>query len=266
MSHITKITPLRFHGNWSFSTLMDFEKCAHLVKLKKIDKLPQKPLEENNPMERGNRIHKNFEHFVQGTTQVLSTEPREIGKFKPLLEHLRDLYAAGMATTEEDWYFNDGWETTSKKYDCSKHGRDTDDNCAECLEKHWLHAKLDASIYDPSQSLAVAIDYKSGKSLYKAVEHIQQLQLYAALCAVRFPDADKIVAELWYVDEAHNNGPHIKRIELSREQALGFIGRFHKRADRLYNEQYFRANPTIETCRYCPYGPKNGTGACPVGV
>ena len=267
MSSIISVNPIRFVGNWSFSTLLDYEKCAHLIKLKKIDKLPQKPLPPDNPMERGNRIHKNFEDWVQGKTAVLTTEPRHIDKFKPLLEHLKLLYDAGMATTEEDWLFNVAWDSVQlKKYDCITHGQSYDHDCLECQTKHWLWAKLDACVYDPENRLAIAIDYKSGKSQYKAVDHVQQLQLYAALCAIRFPDADNIIVELWYVDESEAGGPHIKRAEYSREKALSFIGRFDKRAHKMYDEKLFRPNPNKQTCRYCPYGPQNGTGACPVGV
>lgn len=261
------MTQLQFQGNWSFSWLMKYESCPMLLRLGKIDKLPQKPLEPGNPLERGNRVHKNLDDYVQGKIDTITPEPRQIDLFRPYIEHLRTLREAGMATTEEDWLFGSDWETTGKKYSCSTHGSDTDPECDECSTKTWLWAKLDASVYDPSQNLAIAVDYKTGKSQYKAVEHIQQLQLYAAITALKFPDADRISAELWYLDESDGKDmPHFRVSQYTREEALRFIGRFDARAKKMYSDRFFRPNPNVNTCRYCPYGPRNGTGACPVGV
>lgn len=247
---MTLMTQPQFTGNWSFSWLMKYESCAHLLKLGKIDRLPEPPRPPDNPLERGNRVHKNLEDYVQGKTAVLTNEPRQISKFARHIDHLRDLFACGMATTEEDWLFDRDWEITERK------GR----------TPIWLWAKLDASVWDPSQNLAIAVDYKTGKSQYKAIEHVQQLQLYAAITALKFPDADRISAELWYLDESDDNLPHIKANTYTREEALRFIGRFDSRAQKMYDEKFFRPNPNMQTCRYCPYGPRNGTGACPVGV
>lgn len=246
---------LQFKGNWSFSWLMKYESCPMLLRLGKIDKLPQKPLPPDNPLERGNRVHKNLEEFVLGNVDTLTPEPRQIDLFRPYVEHLRTLREAQMATAEEDWLFDDAWEATRKPWE------------HKGAAPIWLWAKLDASVYDPAQSLAIAVDYKTGKSQYKAVEHIQQLQLYAGITALKFPDAEQISAELWYLDESDGKDqPHFRVSKYTREEALRFIGRFDTRAKKMYDERFFRPNPNVNTCRYCPYGPRNGTGACPVGV
>ena len=43
------------------------------------------------------------------------------------------------------------------------------------------------------------------------------------------------------------------------------VGRFDARAQRIYNDRFFKSNANKVTCRYCPFSPR-GTGACPVGV
>ena len=234
--------PIEFTGSWSFSSLMMYETCAYRFKLKRIDKSPEPPLPPDNPLERGNRIHDNFDQYVKGTTDRLSDEPKAMDQFEALLVHNRELYTAGMATAEDAWHFNADWDMV------------------EGWAGTWVMAKLDFGVLDEESNHAVVVDYKSGKPDYKVVEHIQQLQFYAALTALKYEWADKITAELWYVDAGS-----VRTAEWNREEALRFIGRFDQRAQRIYNDRFFRPNPSKMTCRYCPYSPR-GTGACPVGV
>ena len=239
---MTVLQPIEFTGSWSFSALMMYETCAYRFKLKRIDKMPEPPLPPGNPLERGNRIHENFDKFVKGETDTLSDEPRAMEDFGALLEINRKLYADKLATAEEAWHFDRDWEMLNG------------------WSNTWVMAKLDFAVLDESDNHAIVVDYKSGKPDYKVVEHIQQLQFYAGITALKYEWADKITAELWYVDAGS-----VRTAEWFREDALKFVGRFDQRAQRIYNDQFFRPNPSKTTCRYCPYSPR-GTGACPVGV
>lgn len=237
--------PLVYTGNWSFSSLMTYESCAYRFALARIHRLPEKPRPPDNPLERGNRIHDHLEKFVKSETDSLAgIEAKKISEFEDALVHARELYRVDMATAEQDWIFNRDWDQVDRK-DPEK----------------FLWAKLDMSVTDEAQSLVISIDYKSGKSQYKMIEHVQQLQLYTAISALKYPWADFHRAELWYVDEGW-----VKAAETPRDRALSFVGRFEKRANKIYEDRLFKPNPTVDTCRYCPYGPRNGTGACPVGV
>lgn len=212
------------------------------VRLQYIDHLPEPPRPPDNPMERGNREHKRLELFVQGDKGALKTcEGKQTSAFAPALEHAQALYAAGQASTEEDWFFDENWNPCGK-------------------EARWLWVKVDLSVRDEECGKLVSVDYKTGRSGYKTVEHIQQNQLYAPCSAIKFEWADRIDTELWYLDEGW-----VRPTTYTREEALKFVGRFQSRADRMFNDKYFRPNPNRETCRYCPYSPR-GTGACPVGV
>lgn len=228
--------------NWSFSKLMMYEGCALRFKLKYIDRLPEPPQPENSPLERGSRIHDHLEKFVKGDTPSLKgIEAKQIDAFEKPLEHLRVLYSDGMAIAEDDWWFDTDWTPCEKP-------------------NVWLWSKLDFNVHDEANGLTIVGDYKSGKSAYKALEHVQQVQLYGAVAALRQEWAETIVAELWYVDEGW-----VRSNTFTREQALKFVGRFNQRVERMYGDRFFRPNANKITCKWCPYSPR-GTGACPVGV
>ena len=228
--------------NWSFSKLIMWENCNLQFKLKHLDKLPELPKKPNNPMERGNRIHNNLELFVKGEGTLRDNEARAIKQFEDSLIHIQTLYAEGKATAEDNWWFDKNWDVCDRN-------------------KVWLWSKLDFNVMDVEKSHSIVGDYKSGKSGYKAAEHIQQIQLYAAVTALRQEWANTITGELWYVDEGW-----VRSATYTREAALSFVGRFDRRVERLYADKFFRPNANKVTCRWCPYGPANGTGACPYGV
>lgn len=234
-----------YAGNWSFSSLTDYEACAYRFKLKKIDRLPEPPLPPDNPLERGTREHDLLYKYVMGEVNSLrGSTARGLEPFKDVIDHSRDLMAAGKAEAEEDWIFDDGWGVSDRS-------------------NAWLWAKLDYFAFSRDEGYAVVVDYKTGKSKYKAASHIDQMTLYAATAAVRHDWLERMDVELWYIDEGIT-----RQMTFSREEALRYVGRFQQRADRIYNDKLFRANPNVETCRWCPYRPhaKGGTGACPVGV
>lgn len=234
---------VQYTSNWSYSTLTQYESCPLRVKLKKIDKLPELPLPPNNPMERGNREHSLYEFYIKGEiSSLLASEARSIKEFLPLFEHARDLYADGLAFAEGDWWFDRDWMVCDR-------------------DSVWLWAKLDLLVLDYDAKLAVAIDFKTGRSQYKIIDHVGQTQLYAAATVLKYPWVERVDTELWYVDEGH-----IKTVEYTSEEALKAVGRFDKRAQRIYDDRHFRPNPNISTCRYCPYNRSLGTGACPVSA
>lgn len=229
--------------NWSFSKLMQYEQCPLRVKFKVIDRIPEPPRDDKSPLERGNREHGRYEKYIKGDYNALEgAEAKQFDQFRPLLDKLFDLYAAGKATAEDDWTLNADWDWCDKS-------------------DYWLWSKLDFCVMDEDNAIVIVGDFKTGKSQFKAIEHVQQTQLYAALAALKFEWADTLITELWYVDEGH-----VKAFEYGRDQALAFVGRFQSRVDRMMADRTFRPSPNAMTCRWCPYGPKAGNGHCPVGV
>lgn len=224
--------------SWSYSRLKDYETCPYRVKLKVIDKIPGPPPEPNNPLERGERIHKGLELSVTDGTQM----PVEATKFAPLVDRVRNLYAAGQVDVEQMWGYDEGWNETSVWKDM------------------WLRAKLDINVRDPDRGIVIPIDYKTGKRFGKEVDHVQQTQLYASIAALRFPWAQIIWTEIWYIDQGST-----LQLRYTREQALNFVPRFEMRAYRMLEDTRFKPRPSVINCKWCDYGP-NKLGVCPFGV
>ena len=239
--------------NWSFSKLSVYESCAYRYKLQYIEKLPQLPLKPDNPMERGNRIHNALELYVKSEGPI-DCEAKALTKFEPALTHLQELYSVGMATAEDNWWFDTDWNPIKRTY--AEDGTETTDKSLI-----WLWSKLDLNVTDETELHVITGDYKSGKSGYKTIEHVQQIQLYVAVSAIKYPWAEKHTGELWYVDEGW-----VRSASYTVEEALRFVGRFDSRAQRIYNDKLYRPNPNIHTCRYCPFGKSHGTGACAVSA
>jgi hypothetical protein len=228
--------------NWAFSSLLAYETCPFRIKLSKIDKIKDPPLQPGNPLERGSREHKRIENFIKGDVNALKdAEGKCTAQFLPILKHAQALYKTGQATAEQDWWFDENWNPCSR-------------------DDVWLWAKLDTNVTDVNRAIVIPIDDKTGKSTYKVVDHIQQVQLYAGLAALKFEWADTIIPELHYLDEGW-----IRSMTYTRDEALAFIGRFQARADRMMSDQQFRPNPSNLNCRYCPHNSK-GTAACPVSA
>lgn len=233
---------MKYPFSWSYSALSTYEACPLQIKLKRIDRMPEPPRPYDNPLERGNREHKRYEKYVQGDSNALAdSEAKKLEPLMPALDMLRDLYPSGTVETEQDWILNDEWEFVEKS-------------------QLWLWIKMDVCVQHKQVATVVVIDYKTGKSQYKMTDHIQQAQLYAGVAALKHEWAETVITEMWYVDEGH-----IKPFTYTRDEALAFIGRFDRRAHRMYEDKLFRPNANVVTCRYCPYSPR-GTGACPVGV
>jgi CRISPR/Cas system-associated exonuclease Cas4 (RecB family) len=218
---------------------MEYERCPRAFKYHAIDHLPQLPRDiATDPMARGSRVHEGLDETVRLGANV----PREATGFKELLDHARLLFEHGMVTTEENWFFDEDWKPCSR-------------------DKVWLWAKLDLDVSDKDKNTCYVVDYKTGKSKYKIIEHVQQGQLYAACVAQLRPWVQSIIVEFWYIDENM-----IKTFEYTREQALEYIGRFQRRVDRLYAEKYFPPRPSRMNCKWCAYGRDNGTGVCPASA
>ena len=149
---------------------------------------------------------------------------------------------------EDMWTFDDTWEV------CDPNDYDT----------IWLRIKLDVLLFSASRDTAYVIDYKTGKRYGNEIKHAEQTQLYALATALRYPDVQNIITELWYSDQ-----DEIAHMHFTREQALKFFKNWNNKMLRMVNEKMFPAKANMYACRYCPfktgligkYGPE-GTGDC----
>ena len=156
------------------------------------------------------------------------------------MNQLRHLFKLGKVFLEGEWAQDRDWEITDWK-------------------TGWLRLKLDAMVRI-SKTMAVVIDYKTGRKFGNEVKHAEQLQLYALVTFLRHSELDELWAELWYPD-----AKDLTSVHFTRDQALRFLRVWTRRGDDVTTCTVWPANPNIYTCQWCGYGPW-GTKDCTVGV
>ncbi len=242
---MSDVIPIRPIPTWSFSRLSIFEQCKFRAKLAYVDKIPEpeRPLpvgKTEHANDRGTRIHTCAELYVQDKGNLVP----EMEKFRAEFEALKRLYAAGQVSLEGEWGMNRNWEP------CAWSGPET-----------WQRLKLDALVF-LSEYEAVVIDYKTGKKFGNEIKHAEQTQLYQVNGFLRYPKLEVIHTELWYLDQ-----DDLSSQTFTREQGLRFRANWDRRGNAMTTAQDFPANPSIYTCKWCPYGPGEGkTGHCKRGV
>ena len=241
---------------WSHSRLGLFDQCKYRTYLKHGLKIPepQRPLppgKTEHANDRGSRIHENAELFVRGKAKM----GRELAAFAPEFEALHRIYkkAPKRVQLEEEWGMNQEWET-----------------CDWNAKEVWLRLKLDALVF-LSDTEAVVIDVKTGRRQGNEIKHAEQVQLYQLVTFLRYPKLETVHVELWYTDI-----DDLFTQTYRRDQGLRFQKKFKQRGTALTTYQFtgdqkLEANPSIFTCKYCPYGPPSKafperTGHCKRGV
>ena len=217
--------------SWSFSRLQVFQECPYRARLTWVDKVPEP--ERSLPVgktehanDRGSRIHEDAENFVRGK----GTLTKELMKFRPEFERLKELFDTGVVCLEDEWAFDRDWQTI-----------DWSDPRA------WGRLKIDALIRLNAER-AVVVDYKTGRKDGNEIKHAKQTQLYALVCFLRDPQLEEIHTELWYLDQNE-----LTRTRYTRKQAMRYLKTFDKGAKQMTSAVEFKPNPNMYTCRWCPY-------------
>ena len=218
---------------WSFSTLKNFESCAHRAYLKGVKRLK----EPGSPaMDRGSMVHDEAEAFVKGEIPF----PVNLKKMEADFEQLKEMYDPTVMLLEKNWGFTQQWKDT---------GWMSDDV--------WHRSKLD-NMYFESQTSAVIIDYKTGKKFGNELKHGEQLMLYAVVAFVKFPRLQFIKVENWYTD-------HNEKLTktYTRETAMLFFPRWAERGLTMTTAKEFPPSPSKPNCKWCPFAK---TGDCVYAV
>jgi RecB family exonuclease len=231
---------------WSFSRLEVFEKCPYRAELQYVQKLE----EDNDPkreeaLNRGKRVHKDAELYVQGELDGLT---KELKKFEDLFKDLRERYAAdpSMFILEEQWAFTRDWQPTEWYAD--------DAWCRMIPDRgEWL---------DTDKTALKVADYKTGKKDGNEVKHAQQGQLLVVGSFMKFPALQVAEPVFEYLD----HGKKSLRKTYTREQAMVFLPAFERRGLAMTEATRFQPKPNRINCAWCPYGPSRGNGKCIYGV
>ena len=202
---------------WSVSRYNTWSQCAYKYQLQHMLKIPTP---EAYPMQRGIRIHKLLEEYLKGNVTGI---PDELEHFKKELIRLKRL----KVDPEVSWTITKDLEIT--------HAKDWDNA--------WLRAKIDAHHYFDDNQELIIIDLKTGK----VRPSIPQMDLYAWMSKFFYPNAKKIIVELWFSDHGDVLDQVYTQSDIKR------IGkRWIKRAEKMLSDREFPAMPG-HYCNWCAY-------------
>lgn len=213
---------------FSYSRYSEYQTCPLKAKLKCIDNLKEP---SNEAMERGSKIHGLAEDYLTRRIKRLPKELKLFDKeFKALLKDGAPLMV------EEQWAFDKNW----KSYDWFS-------------KETYCRMMIDVAENYLEMGELVLIDHKTGKV---RENHVEQCGLYALGAFMKFPDASRIVAKLWYLDQ----GVEVKEV-FDRKKDLPRLKKLWKANVRpMLNDTFFAPRPN-NFCRWCHFRKDNG-GPC----
>lgn len=214
---------------WSYSALDTYRLCPLRAKFRYIDKLPDPG---NKYSQRGNEIHDQLEGVVKRGEPV----PDVAVHFAPLLEQMQQTDTI----CEKMFMFDGNWQPTDDR------------------SRVWLYVKQDLVVVGDEYVLTV--DYKTGKKFGNEVKHMAQKTLYSIAAKQLWPGREEYIAEMWYIDQKDLTSRSFTPAFLDQARA-----RLDAEVEKMFADRTFRPRPNIQSCKYCPYGPR-GSGHCPVGV
>ena len=258
-----KTKPRQF-TSWSNSRWNDYAQCPARAKYKHLDKLPEP---KSAPMARGIEIALIEEGFFKGDIKTLPVWPRRDkvtsppGEFPKWDGNLAKAKKNGLAIhpaiaplmvaakkqkslmVEQDWAFRKDWSLT------------TWNDWTGC----WLRVKIDVCWEEDGDTLII-VDNKTGKySDYDVEKYLEQLRLYAAAGAARFPHIKTFKVRLWFTDLGIQY-PENEFMEITRAEALKLQKKFTKQVQPMFNDTRFDPTPN-RGCHWCHFSKANG-GPC----
>lgn len=102
--------------------------------------------------------------------------------------------------------------------------------------------------------------HNTGKRFGNEVKHAVQLQLYALCALIRYPNAEQVTCELWYLDQNE-----LASFVMHRKQMGKYLKLFDQKGRKFTEDTVFKPNPNVESCKYCPYHPSKQNN-CEYGV
>lgn len=227
----------------SYSGIKKFETCPYALYLDKVERVP---MIGSPAMDRGSKLHKELEEYINGTLD----EPTKAAKHYPdLIDEFRSLYEIGQCVPEEQWAFNVDLEPTGW-----------------VAHNTWLRLVLDVRVMHDETSASI-YDFKSGKADGDPAGHRSQLMLYALFTFLKFPELEHIRAAPIYIDHKRD----IHYAEYTRSDLDIFLPSWIERITAVTSCTQFDPKPNQYNCRWCqhrvPQADLNQTEAsCPFGI
>ena len=210
----------------SYSALTKFEECPLKYHLSYIQDINYPSGAAAN---RGTRLHIGCERFLKGEIPVTALTV-DFMKIRPLLEDAK----LKSAKAEEVWLLRDDtWEIQDEE---------TPETVFKAVvDIHWIEGNI----------LHIR-DLKTGRP---SSDHYDQLEAYAILGMIRYPDVVEAVVGPLYLEG-------LGRLETYPRSLLPHLqDRWKERWDKLFNAEVFPATPGTSNCKWCPYKKSKG-GEC----
>lgn len=249
--------------SWSYSRYSDYDPsqpygCPRKAKFKHVDRIREPP---NPAMARGTVMHLFAELYAQRKRISYAVMVDEKGKplcteaeyktfraewtqilKQPEMKRLFDsLRKRDDVEAEEAWTFIRDWKEPCAWNDWGR---------------AWVRLKVDAHVYDEETKTVRVIDHKTGRI---RDTHRDQLSLYAIGSFLMYPEAEKVEAELWYLDQ------DAATVEDFGRKALPILQKeWGKRVKPMLTDREFKPAPGPK-CRWCFYrkdNKANGGGQC----
>lgn len=247
---------------WSFSRLKKYEDCPRAAYFSFLNPetkaLAKADMDSSKPMARGSQVHETGELYLKAKrkqkveTFVEHVTPHPTfgvvvkgGEWEYFVDDLAELRRL-KAVAEQELAFTSWWAQTGWfDHDC------------------WLRVKADATVVTLKNRHMLIIDFKTG---IPRGWHEQQLDLYALAGFMSEESVDTVTAELWYTDvEPSDTTDNILSYDYGREQVTDMQEVWAERSRPMLEDTEFRATPSRDACRWCPFSVKKG-GPCEDGV
>lgn len=208
---------------WSYSRLTTYERCPKQLEYK----IKRTPEASSEALERGNRIHKDAEQYLQGVHKQV---PATLQAFEPEFKQLRKKKAVAEAqiAVSADWRRVEWFSREA-----------------------WLRIVIDAQ-HPETKTQDTLIDFKTGREY---PDHLEQLELYALVFFKLKPKLKEVNGELWYIDQekiVHDVFPCDQEKELEEK--------WTERATPMLIAEEFPATPGRH-CNWCGFASAKG-GPC----
>lgn len=263
-------TKPRQFTSWSNSRYNDYAQCPARAHYKHIQKLPEP---KSIYMDRGIQIAIIEEKFFKGELRTLPTHkgrdkvmgvgnhqtpekdwPKWDGNLAKAVKNglaihhvavpwLKEAKKQKDMFCEENWGFSKTWQVVDY-FDWN--------NC-------WLRVKVDVGWGHLTSTIVHLRDNKTGKyNEYDIEKYMEQLRLYAAAGAARFPHVTEFHVQLWFTDLGLQYP--VEPLVITRAEALKLQKKFTKQVQPMFNDTRFDPKPN-NGCRFCHFR-KSNNGPC----
>lgn len=238
--------------SWSLSRWKDWHACPRQAYFKHVARMktPGSPA-----MDRGIFAHKGCEDLTLGAITFAQAQKllQQAGDRKlygdratPIsLEPFKKNFAEALkrgAIAEQAWAFHEDWSE------------------ADWFKGPWIRVKLDAA-FMRSKNTLVVVDHKTGR-VYD--DHKDDADLYCLAGMRKYPKAEIVVAEFWYLDQGViGPGPGYGD-PYYRDQEKEIAQKWADKVAPMLSDVKYPCKPNPK-CKFCHFRSSNGA-AFPEGV